>query len=162
MKKERKEDSFIKQPFYKGGDKALEKFIQEHLLYPEKSRLNKIEGDVHIRYDINHKGDVIDTKIIGGLDDLCNEEAIRVVKLLKFIVPKTPRNLKVTFHKTLRIHFKLNEVQQISYQTAENKQPPVAGAMQISYSIVSDATKSTPAPEKTAVTYSYMVKMNEN
>ena len=62
MKKERKDDSFLKQAYYKGGDTALKEFISQNLKYPESSKKNKIEGDVHIRMDISHKGFVIDTK----------------------------------------------------------------------------------------------------
>ena len=65
MKKERKEDSFIKQPYFNGGDKALKDFINSNLVYPELARINKVEGDVNIRYEINHKGDVTEVKIIG-------------------------------------------------------------------------------------------------
>ena len=42
MKKERKEDSFIKQPYYKGGDKMLNTFINENLKYPEISKIKII------------------------------------------------------------------------------------------------------------------------
>lgn len=160
MKKERKDDSFIKQPYYKGGDKALSEFINQNLKYPEISKTNKIEGDVHLRFDINHKGDVIDVKIIGGLDDACNEEAIRVVKLLKYIVPKTPRHLKVTFHKNIRIHFLL-------HNTSIQVESPTH---QISNSVVSKnqyniiLTPSKPEVESEAATpktYQYVIKIKD-
>ena len=124
MKKERKDDSFIKQAYYKGGDTALKEFISQNLIYPEISKKNKIEGDVHIRMDISHKGHVIDTKIIAGLDDACNEEAIRVVKLLQYTVPKSPRHLKITHHKNIRIHFRLNQPQAIQNSENQNTSAP--------------------------------------
>jgi hypothetical protein len=51
---------------------------------------------------------VIKTKILAGLSHGCDEEAIRVVSLLKFAVPKT-RKLKVQYHKTVHLHFRLPE-----------------------------------------------------
>lgn len=157
MKKERKEDSFIKQPYYKGGDKMLNTFINENLKYPEISKINKVEGDVHIRFDINHKGDVIECKIIGGLDDACNEEALRVVKLLKYIVPKTPRHLKVTFHKNIRIHFNLNQAE-IVQQNKEMQQPSVTNGMQMQYTIVKTPSTTEPIEKpKPSITYSYVI-----
>ena len=159
MKKERREDSFIKQPYYKGGDQALREFINMHLRYPALSQANKVEGDVHIRYDINHKGDVIDTKIIGGLDDLCNEEAIRVVKMLKFIVPKTPRHLKVTFHKNIRIHFHIHETKVQTTNPIHSQSLPSTQGMQINYTVVTTQVKSTVEKGNSITSYNYVVRI---
>jgi TonB family protein len=159
MKKERKEDSFIKQPFYKGGDKALKDFVQTHLRYPAQSQANKVEGDVHIRYDINHKGEVTDTKIIGGLDEFCNEEAIRVVKMLKFIVPKTPRHLKVTFHKNIRIHFHIHEMNTEHTQPIHTNEQTTNQNIQISYTVVKNPAMPVTKKENSPFSYNYVVKI---
>lgn len=106
MKKERKQQHFIKKPYYEGGMSAMKLFIKQHLSYPEAAKAKKIEGTVNIRYTINYKGKVIDTKIISGIGYGCNEEAIRLVKLLEFTVQRN-RNLKAIFHKNLQIHFRL-------------------------------------------------------
>ncbi|MBK9734881.1 MAG: energy transducer TonB [Saprospiraceae bacterium] len=158
MKKERKEDSFIKQPYYLGGDKELKEFVTSNLVYPELSQINKIEGFVNIRYDINHIGDVIDAKIVSGLDDACNDEAIRIVKMLKFVVPKTPRNLKVTFHKNIRIHFNLHHIPtSIDMPQVIPQQPD--NAIQISYTLVSNQAKLVTNQETKSPNYSYIVKI---
>lgn len=159
MKKEKKEDSFIKQPYYKGGDKALSNFINQNLIYPESSKANKIEGDVHIRIDINHKGAVIDAKIIGGLDDACNEEALRVVKLLKYEVPKTPRHIKVTFHKNLRIHFHIQSAQLPVHPNNDSTEH--IQQVQNHYNIIITPTPVNTAPKKPApTTYQYVIKLS--
>lgn len=153
MKKERKDDSFIKQPYFKGGETALREFLRQNLTYPESSRENNIEGDVHIRYDIDYKGRVIDARIISGLDKACNEEALRVVRMLTFIVPKNPRGLKVTFHKTIRIHFQ------------RPAQPlPKPGTPQhtsVQYNIIPSAKTSTEEPRKTGTTYSFTIQIQK-
>ena len=161
MKKERKEDSFIKQPYFNGGEKAMKDFVNTHLVYPELARINNIEGDVSIRYEINHKGDVTDVKVIGGLDEVCNEEAMRVVKLLKFIVPKTPRGFKVTFHKNIRIHFRLNQIKpaQIAPIQITESAPSVGPNMQINYTIILKPTKPVDKKSPQLVSYQYIVKM---
>ncbi len=100
-----KKKRFIKRPRYPGGPKAMRAFIQQNLRYPPQAWENDIEGTVHIRFTIDHKGEVIATKIISGLGYGCDEEAIRLVKLLRFEVPKN-RKLRVVFHKTLHIHFR--------------------------------------------------------
>lgn len=59
-----------------------------------------------MRYDIDFKGNVVDAKILAGLGHGCDEEALRLVKLLKFDVQKT-RGLRVLYHKNIQIHFRL-------------------------------------------------------
>lgn len=157
MKKEKKDDSFIKQPYIKGGDKALKSFINDNLKYPTKSRINKIEGDVHVRFEINYKGEVTDTKIISGLDEECNAEAIRVIKLLKYAVPKTPRGVKVTFHKSLRIHFRLNQHEDTS-QAANQK--PQNVIQQFNYTITNQNHQIEGNKSSEGITYHYTIKLN--
>jgi len=106
MKKGRKDHQFIKKPYYEGGMTAMKTFIKKNLSYPPVALQKKIEGSVYIRYAINYKGKVVDTKIVTGIGHGCDEEAIRLVKLLEFNVPKN-RNLKALFHKNLQIHFRL-------------------------------------------------------
>lgn len=103
MKKERKDKHFIKKPRYPGGPRALKAFISQHLRYPDEARKHGVEGTVTVRYTIDQKGQVVDARIIAGLGHGCDEEAIRVVKLLRFDVPKNP--VRVLFHKTIHIHF---------------------------------------------------------
>ena len=131
MAKERKDKHFIKKPKYPGGPSAMRKFIRENLKYPKEAQENKIEGTVTIKYDIDYKGKVIDTHIISGLGFGCDEEADRLVRLLKFEVPRT-RGVRVLFHKELHVHFRLPKKkkvpQQIGYQyvvTKPKKQAPV-------------------------------------
>ena len=106
MKRQKKDKHFIKKPIYEGGPSALKQFITKNLRYPKEALHEKIEGTVVIRYAINHKGKVIGTKIISGLAGGCEAEAIRLVRLLNFLVPKN-RGVKALFHKDLHIHFKL-------------------------------------------------------
>ena len=114
-----------------------------------------------MRYEINYKGDVTDVKIIGGLDDSCNEEAIRVVKLFKFVVPKNPRGIKVTFHKNIRIHFRLNQVVQTTSVDAPTplNSPQLNQNMQLNYTIVT-TPKIENQPETPKInTYQYTINM---
>jgi TonB family protein len=144
MHKPAKDKHFIKQPWYEGGPKAMKQYIAEQLCYPDEALAQRVEGTVSVRFDIDHKGDVIDVKIIGhGLGHGCDEEAIRLVKSMKFKVD-TPRGLRVIHHKTLQIHFRLPQAQaaaqtelQVNYVTPESapneEQKPASGGY--SYSI---------------------------
>ncbi len=105
--KERKDKHFIKKPVYPGGRDALRKFIKDNLVYPEKALEEKVEGTVSLKYTIDHKGNVTDSHVISGLGYGCDEEAERLVRLLKFIAPKNARKVRVTFQKDIHIHFRL-------------------------------------------------------
>ncbi len=124
MQKKSKEKHFIKKPTYEGGLKALRLFIQTHLQYPKTALNKQIEGTALVEYTVNYKGEVIQAKIIKGPGHGCNEEAIRLVKLLKFKIAKT-RKIKIRFHKSIQIHFKLpkekNQTISYNYTSAKKK-----------------------------------------
>jgi len=105
LKKPKLDKHFIKKPSYPGGPKALWAFIRRHLRYPKEAMENNIAGIVRIRYTINNKGKVIDTQILHSLGHGCDEEADRVIRMLKYHVPKH-RKVKVKYHRTLNVRFK--------------------------------------------------------
>jgi len=155
MKKERKDHQFIRKPYYEGGITAMKAFIKQQLSYPEAALQKKIEGTVHIRYTINYKGKVIDAKIIAGIGHGCNVEAIRLVKLLVFNMPRN-RNLKALIHKTLQIHFRLPK-------TPPKKVPINPSTnLNIQYNYTTVAKQKVPAatPEKTKKGGSYDITIN--
>lgn len=104
MKKERKPESFLQKPTYPGGPKAMRKFLSEQIRYPKMAFAEKIEGTVRLKMDINYQGKVTDVKVLSSLGYGCDEEAKRVVQLLRFQIPKL-RKVRAIFHKTINIHF---------------------------------------------------------
>ena len=103
-------------------------FIGENLKYPPAARAAGIEGTVRLRIDISHQGKVTAAKVLSSLGHGCDEEAVRVVQLLRFEIPKL-RKLRAVFHKTINIHFRL---------AANDKENPSTG--QIQYTISSSKT----------------------
>jgi TonB family protein len=111
MKKDsfhRKPESFVKQPNYPGGKVALDEFIKQHLQYPDEALRNKVEGTVSVEHDVDIFGNVIEARIKHGIGYGCNEEALRLVKLLKY-EKRRYKGLHVVFHKTININFKIHE-----------------------------------------------------
>ncbi|MBK8632300.1 MAG: energy transducer TonB [Saprospiraceae bacterium] len=107
MQKGKKDEGFIKQPYFEGGPKALSTFIQSQIIYPQEALANKTKGVVELNITINHLGIVTESVVLKSLGNGCDEEAQRIAKLIKFVVPKNPRKLKVLFHKNLRVTFVL-------------------------------------------------------
>ena len=97
---------FLKKSVFLGDVSDLKEFIKKELKYPKEAFLKKIEGKVHLKYKISPKGKVYDVNVIKGIGFGCDKEAIRVVKLLSYSIPKN-RKLKVTTYKRIIITFKL-------------------------------------------------------
>lgn len=96
----------VSRPVYPGGVAAMKKFVAARLKYPPEAIKAKTEGTVTIRYGLNYTGKVMDVKVKKGIGHGCDEEAMRVVKLMKFTVPQSNKK-KVRIHQDVNIHFKL-------------------------------------------------------
>jgi TonB family protein len=132
MNENKREKRFINLPQYPGGKKAFQEFIRNNLRYPKEALENKIEGTVHVKYRVDGLGKVIDVEVIHGIGSGCDEEAMRVVWLLKYDKVKN-RGVRVTASMRTRINFKL----------------PVAAPIEISYvSKPKTPEKSQPKPAK--------------
>lgn len=140
MKRELKEKHFLGKPEYPGGPKAMHKFLADHKKYPDVALENMVQGTVTIRYTIDYKGHVVQTKVISGIGYGCDEEAERIVSLLKFTVPKS-RKVKVQYQKTVHIHFKLPEPKTVETSFVYTVKP-------------GDNKKSSPTP----TAYEYQIK----
>lgn len=106
MQKKKKDNHFIKQAFYEGGNTAFRKFVSENMKYPKEALKNDTEGVVHLKIDINYKGKVTNVKVMKGIGHGCDAEAVRIMKLAEYEVPANPRKLRIKFQKNVRIQFK--------------------------------------------------------
>lgn len=147
MQKGKKNEGFIKQPYFEGGPKALSTFIQSQIIYPQEALANKTKGVVELNITINHLGIVTESVVLKSLGNGCDEEAQRIAKLIKFVVPKNPRKLKVLFHKNLRVTFVLPK-------TKVNPSPP--NSIQYNYTFTQAAAKSL--PQSTNYSYQIVIK----
>lgn len=126
MKKSAKDKDFIKQPWYEGGPQALRKFISDNLAYPSEALARRVEGTVFVKYDIDYQGNVNDATVVSPLGHGCDEEAVRLVKMLKFKVEKT-RGLHVLFHRNIQIHFRLPKAKEQPAATFQYQYVPAKG-----------------------------------
>lgn len=120
MKTEKKDKHFINRPSYPGGPRALWTFIRKNLRYPKEALENGISGVVRLKYSINGKGDVFSTQIIHSLGYGCDEEAARVISLLKYNIPKQ-RKIRAKFHKTINVKFKPQKKKTLKITYTESK-----------------------------------------
>jgi TonB family protein len=148
--------TFVSKPVYPGGKRALNRFIREHLNYPPAALAAQVEGTVRVRYSVDYRGVVVDTQVKSGIGYGCDEEAERVVRLLRFDVPQD-RKRKVRIHQNLDIHFKIDRA---ARQRPAPSAPAPAG---IQYRFRPTAAPAKPEsqqpPDKPARTYTYTIRL---
>lgn len=94
-------------PVFKGGNKALLKFIKDNLKYPDELSESSITGTVILRFCVNYKGKVELISISRGAHPLLNEEAVRVVSMLPDFKPGKQGGKPVNVWYSLPIMFSL-------------------------------------------------------
>ncbi|MEP7197856.1 MAG: energy transducer TonB [Saprospiraceae bacterium] len=132
---ESKKKNFLPKPEYPGGLKAMSNFISKNLVYPLSAIENKIQGFVSLRLEINYLGVVVQVKVVHGLNEDCDKEAIRLALLLLFKVGKI-HQMKVSYSKNIQIHFNLpkpNESIAIQYTLTKNESQTINEVQPNSY-----------------------------
>ena len=89
-----------KMPEIEGGIKAIQKIIK----YPLKAKTLGVQGVVYVQFIVDEKGDVLEPKLIKKLGAGCDEEALRVLKKIKF-KPGYVKGKPVKSRFTLPIRF---------------------------------------------------------
>jgi len=119
---EHSKKKFLELPRYGGGNEEFKKFISSNLRYPKEALEAGIEGKVLVEYEIDDNGFVHNPRVTRGLGYGCDEEAIRVVSLLRFKKVKN-RGVRVRVNTKTNIIFSLPKTS-INYTLApkpENK-----------------------------------------
>lgn len=100
-------------------DKSIEeltKFIATNLHYPASAIRDSIEGRVITQYWIDTLGNTYNHKILRGVREDLDKEALRVVRLLKYEVPAIQRGKPIAVMFTLPITFDLNKKNETNTQ----------------------------------------------
>ncbi len=70
----------VSQPTsYKGGTKALMRFITKHIRYPKEAIDKGIQGHVVVKFVVEKDGSISNAKVVRSVDPLLDKEALRVV-----------------------------------------------------------------------------------
>jgi len=121
MSKPKDKDDFMRTPQYPGGDEAIKKFVAKNLKYPQEALAAKIEGKVIVEYQVNDNGKVLKPTILKGLGYGCDEEAMRVISLMRYGKVKN-RGIRVKVTKRTSINFKLPKIN-INYTVSKENKP---------------------------------------
>jgi periplasmic protein TonB len=98
------------RPSYPGGQKALAKFIQDNIVYPEIAIENGVEGSVDVMFAVDENGKVYTPQIKGdkagyGLD----QASLDVVSKMPRWNPGQIKGKNVKSYYTLPISYQINQ-----------------------------------------------------
>jgi TonB family protein len=127
--------NFLNLPKFPGSAKDFKDFIAGHLQYPREALELGIEGSVLVEYSINDNGDVVSPRVVKGIGHGCDEEAVRLVMLLKYEKVKN-RGVRIKVTTKTRIGFILPKMT-INYTVTPKQDPPKkdSGSGSYEYSI---------------------------
>lgn len=94
-------------PEFPGGEKALYKFIQTNLKYPNEARKAGIEGRVFVEFMVEKDGAVTNVKAVKSPHEVLSAEAVRVVSMLPAYKPGTQSGKPIRIKLTIPIQFDL-------------------------------------------------------
>jgi len=94
-------------PLYIGGEKARLKFLKGNLVYPKEAKEKGIEGNVYVSFIVNEDGNVEQVELLHGIGGGCDEEAVRVAKMMPRWYPGKKDGKEVGFPCFMRIKFTL-------------------------------------------------------
>lgn len=72
---------------FPGGPLAFGKFIGENIKYPEYATKNKIDGIIYVHMIVNNDGTISELKIYKGIEESCNNEVLRIMKISPKWIP---------------------------------------------------------------------------
>jgi TonB family protein len=67
-------------PTFNGGDaNEFSKWVSENFKYPDEARQSKVQGRVTVQFTVTEIGEVTDVKVLRGVNEILDKEAIRIV-----------------------------------------------------------------------------------
>lgn len=104
-------DSIYKEvdemPTYPGGERALMEHVARNVRYPIEAIEKGIQGRVFVGFVVEKDGSISNIEVLKGIGDVCDAEAVRVVKSMKRWKPGRNKGKLVRVSLMLPVNFKL-------------------------------------------------------
>jgi protein TonB len=94
-------------PSYHGGESERLKFLKDHIEFPKNAAENGIQGTIYFQFVVDTKGNITDVKILRGIGGGCDEEALRVIKMMPKWNPGMQNGRTVRVLYNMAVSFKL-------------------------------------------------------
>jgi len=100
--------TYVEQmPVFPGGQSGLVNYIQASLRYPAEAAQKQVEGKVFVKFTVEPSGKAINPEIIKGLGAGCDEEVLRVIRVLPPFEPGKQNGRTVSVSYTVPVTFSL-------------------------------------------------------
>ena len=92
------------QPEFPGGEQARMAFLRDNIRYPHLAREAGIQGMVFITFVVERDGSISNVQVLRGIGGGCDEEAVRVVRMMPRWTPgkQLGRPVRVQFSMSIR------------------------------------------------------------
>lgn len=87
-------------------------FIRKNTIYPKKARQEHIHGRVILSFVVEKDGNVGDIKVIRGVHELLDQEAIRVLESLPQFTPGKQQGKEVRVKYNVPFFFRESEIKE--------------------------------------------------
>lgn len=96
-------------PSFPGGDAARMNFLRKNIKYPHDAVKNNIDGKVIINFIVEKDGTVSNINVVKGIGGGCDDEAVRVAKLMPKWNPgmQSGRPVRVLFNMPINFQLKI-------------------------------------------------------
>jgi TonB family protein len=106
------EDVYVtveQKPEYPGGGLALQKYIADNVKYPEEALKKDISGRVFVTFIVSKEGDVVQARVVRGVESSLDAEALRVINSIPKWTPGYEKGKAVNVAYTVPINFSLKD-----------------------------------------------------
>ena len=93
---------------FPGGEDERNRFLATNIHYPETAEKNGIQGKVFITFVVEKDRTISNVRTLRGIGGGCDEEAVRVIRLMPKWIPGRQRGLPVRVQFNLPIKFTLS------------------------------------------------------
>ena len=91
---------------FTGGQNAMKQFFSKNVLMPEGNG-TLVKGKVFVRFMVKKSGELSRIYLVKGLTEVCNKEALRVIKKMPVWIPAMQDGENVNSWHTLPIYFEI-------------------------------------------------------
>lgn len=95
-------------PSFPGGDYERQIFLSNNIKYPDLAARYKIQGVSCVSFIVDKNGEITNVKVLRGIGGGCDEEAVRVIKMMPRWSPGTQNGKPVRVLFNMPIYFKLS------------------------------------------------------
>lgn len=99
---------------FRGGYVAMQKFLEENVVYPPEAVKDSVQGKVFVQFLIDSLGYVGEVKVVRSVREDLDAEAVRVVKMMPRFSPAREFGKAVSSKFTLPVTFRLTDGSDLS------------------------------------------------